>query len=90
MTEHAFIISTTTKTSGCDKLSRKRGIGTTSIYSVFRVEYHPLNLILSSVAMFRAFRFDMPKDDFLLAYSRAEEEIASSMEKKYSHPGTRV
>lgn len=23
----------------------------------------------------------MPKDDFLLAYSRAEEEIASSMEK---------
>lgn len=89
MTEHAFIISMTTKTSGCDKLSRKRGIGTTSIYSVLHVEYRPMNLILSSIAMFRAFRFDMPKDDFLLAYSE-EEEIASSMEKKCSHPGTRV
>lgn len=81
MTEHTFIISTTTKTNGCDKLNRKREIGTTSIYSALHVEYRPLNVILSSVAMFRAFSFDMSKDDFLLAYSRAEEEIASSMEK---------
>ena len=60
-------IWTPTKTSGRDKSSRKRGIGATSIYGarLYRASFPEL-IILSSVARYRTFVLNMPKDDFLL------------------------